>query len=794
MMKRTLNIFFFLIAFKSYGQLNIVPMPAEVKMGTGNFEINKATVIVLEGSHLEKAAAIFNEQLKSIIGYQLKILKSGTGKNAIVLNFERLDYQFPGAYNLTVSNKTVYIAGDNESGVFYGLQTLLQLVTLTAGKPGSAIFPQLFINDYPRFGYRGMHLDVCRHFFPVPVVKKYIDYLAAHKFNNFHWHLTEDQGWRIEIKKYPNLTQTGAYRNGTIIGRYPGKGNDNIRYGGFYTQVEIKEIVQYAADRYINVIPEIEMPGHATAALASYPFLGCTKGPYKVLETWGVLDDVFCAGNDSTFTFLENVLDEVMQLFPSKYIHIGGDECPKERWKTCPLCQKRIRDNHLKDEHELQSYFIERIEKYVNSKGRKIIGWDEILEGGLAKNATVMSWRGEEGGIAAAQQDHDVIMTPGTYCYFDHSQTKNEDSVTIGGYLPLEMVYGYEPIPAALNATQAKHILGAQANVWTEYISNVSKLQYMIFPRMGALSEVLWTPKKKRDWPDFERRLPALMQRYENWGANYSKAYYELIANVLPGENNIGLFWQLQNKDPSYFVTVNRISKLPYPEQIPELDSMGNVVSMDVINVRQEIIGDIDVTHQKIGITQPGNYSVNMILTSAKGKKTYFNNILSQQFSFNKATGKKITLVNPPNQSYPGNGAFTLVDGIQNESGLSRSNEFLGFLGKDLDATIDLGNTEVNKVTIHVLDQRGSWIYLPSAVEITYLPESNLTATVIATAPKETRTFDPVKDAGINKIVIEAKHNCRYLHVVVKNFGIIPSGNPGAGTTAWLFADEIEVE
>ena len=390
-----------------------------------------------------------------------------------------------------------------------------------------SMLPLVSVDDRPRFKYRGLHLDVSRHFFDVTYVKKYIDFIALHKMNYFHWHLTDDQGWRIEIKKYPRLTAVGGYRDGTIIDRFPGKGNDSIRYGGFYTQEEIKEVVAYAASRYITVIPEIEMPGHALAALTSYPYLGCTGGPYKVQQTWGIFKEVFCAGNDSVFTFIENVLDEVMPLFPAAYVHIGGDECPKTSWKICPKCQKRIADNHLKDEHELQSYFIQRIEKYINSKGKKIIGWDEILEGGLAPNAIVMSWRGEKGGIEAARQQHDVIMTPGTHLYLDHSQNKkgNEDSVSIGGYLPIEKVYSYEPQSSELNELQKQHVLGAQGNVWTEYMGSASKVEYMIFPRLAALSELLWSPAASRNWNDFKTRLPSQIKRYELWKVNYSKAY-----------------------------------------------------------------------------------------------------------------------------------------------------------------------------------------------------------------------------------------------------------------------------
>jgi hexosaminidase len=512
-----------LLASIAHAQVNIIPQPAELKMPetAGTFVITAKTPIILEGSGLENSAHFLNDYLKEVYGFTLPIAKKPGKVPGIRLNYDKIEYPLPGAYNMEVNDKGVYIGGDNETGTFYGVQTLLQL--LPVEKATSLPVSYVSIKDHPRFQYRGMHLDVGRHFFGPEFVKRYIDYLALHKMNYFHWHLTEDQGWRIEIKKYPNLTKAGAWRNGTIIGHHPGTGNDSIRYGGFYTQKEVKEIVAYAAKRYITVIPEIEMPGHSSAALTAYPYLGCTGGPYQVQQTWGVFNDVYCAGNDSVFTFLQNVLDEVMPLFPAKYIHIGGDECPKESWKKCPRCQKRIADNHLKDEHELQSYFIQRMEKYINSKGKTIIGWDEILEGGLAPNAVVMSWRGEKGGIDAAKQNHDVIMTPGAYCYFDHAQSKNEDSLTIGGYVPVSKTYSYEPVPKELSETEGKHIMGAQGNVWTEYITNPKKVEYMIFPRMSALSEVLWSPADKRNWDDFQNRLQQQCKRYTLWGANYNK-------------------------------------------------------------------------------------------------------------------------------------------------------------------------------------------------------------------------------------------------------------------------------
>ncbi|HVZ56124.1 MAG TPA: beta-N-acetylhexosaminidase [Chitinophagaceae bacterium] len=555
-MKMPATILALAVAAQGFSQISIIPQPVEIRQPkiAAHFTITPATQLVLEGSGLDNSVNFFNDYLQECYHFRLKTTRAARGKNVIVLNYERLDKPVAGAYRMTVNGQGIQIAGDNETGVFYGIQTLIQLLPVPGADPNpdprKLAIPYVSILDYPRFAYRGLHLDVGRHFMPVSFVKKYIDYIALHKMNYFQWHLTEDQGWRIEIKKYPRLTSVGAWRNGTIIGHFPGTGNDNTRDGGFYTQDEIRDVVRYAAERYITIIPEIEMPGHGSAAIAAYPYLSCFPEeptiryfPKKctwsgdstgkqVQQTWGVFSDVFCAGKETTFQFMQDVMDEVMALFPSKYIHIGGDECPKSNWKRCPLCQQRIRENGLKDEHELQRYFIQRMEKYLNSKGRSIIGWDEILEGGLAPNATVMSWRGEKGGIEAARQHHHVIMTPTTYVYFDYAQTKNEDSVVIGGYLPLDKVYNYEPLPAELSAEETGYIMGAQANVWTEYMKYPSKVEYMIFPRLSALSEVLWTPRERKDWNDFQRRMPVQFKRYELWKASYSKALLDPRSSI----------------------------------------------------------------------------------------------------------------------------------------------------------------------------------------------------------------------------------------------------------------------
>ena len=754
-------------------QVLIVPQPVSMKMHPGHFTLTNATIIVAD-NHSRHEAEMLNLYLKQLYGFSLKITQKATaGKNAILFT-KKTAAGRKDAYNLEVTGNKISISSVGNQGLFYGLQTLLQLMPVSKEDNNVKVsfqIPQISIADYPQFAYRGMHLDVGRHFFDVSFIKKYLDYLAFHKFNTFHWHLTEDQGWRIEIKKYPLLTSVGGYRNGTIIGRYPGTGNDGIRYGGFYTQDQIREIVKYAGDRFIDVIPEIEMPGHASAAIAAYPQLSCfpdesTKpdpktpwaGPLtgkQVQQAWGVFEDIF-APTEYTFNFLENVLDEVMALFPSKYIHIGGDEAPKDAWKRSAFAQQLIKDKNLKDEHGLQSYFINRIEKYLNSKGRKIIGWDEILEGGLAPNATVMSWRGEEGGITAAKEKHDVIMTPASHCYFDHSQAKDDDSVTIGGFLPLEKVYSYQPIPSELSKEEAKYILGAQANLWTEYVHYPSKVEYMIFPRMSALSEVLWSPKEAKSWSRFSTAIPEIFKRYALWGANFSTAYFDLQSATTPSDNNDGLYLKLYSN---------------YPNNVIKYE-MGND------GVWKDYSSPIFIKNS-IGVQS------HLEINGEKGKNIVKN------FSFNKATGKKITLTELPSASYPGGGAFTLVNGITTTKGLLESSEWLGFSGKDLEAIIDLGKvTDIKNVTVNTLEMNGSWIYLPKGVDIDISNDGkdyHKGASMISGLQDNTG-----KD--VRNIVMSVNAPARFLKIKVQNLGIIPDGLPGAGHTSWLFVDEIVVD
>lgn len=516
-----LLLFAIVCATSTNAQVSIIPKPVSAKVQPGVKKWTK-DINILINKPTEDVAYQLKENLERK-GLSALIVTRTKSNNVVELSLSD-DKTIPSeGYRLNVTSKGAKITASSAAGLFYGTQSFLQLLNDKNETPIAQI------EDYPRFTYRGLHLDVGRHMYPVAFIKKYIDLMAFHKFNRFHWHLTEDQGWRIEIKKYPKLTSVGGFRKESPVGRATTKTRasvvyDGRPYGGFYTQEEIKDVVAYAAKKFVTVIPEIEMPGHAQAALAAYPNLGCTGGPYETATTWGVFNEVFCAGKDETFTFMQDVLDEVMALFPSKYIHIGGDECPKMRWKECPNCQKRIADNKLKDEHELQSYFIGRVEKYLNSKGRQIIGWDEILEGGLAPNATVMSWRGEEGGIAAAKQKHNVIMTPGKWVYLDYYQdTAKTEPIAIIGYTPVSKVYNYEPIPPQLSAEESKYVIGSQCNVWSEYMKTPEHVEYMVYPRASAMSEVLWTPRESKNYDDFVERMKVHGRRLRELNVNYAK-------------------------------------------------------------------------------------------------------------------------------------------------------------------------------------------------------------------------------------------------------------------------------
>jgi len=513
-------------------ELSIIPRPNEIEMGQGVFMLDDRTAIVAEGKQAAGVAAYLNGELKKSRGIAFRIRKAA-GTNCIVFSTSGA----PGSlgdegYTLLVDSRRITITARGGAGLFYGVQTLRQLLppenlsrTPVTGVKWTV--PAVKITDRPRFTWRGMHLDVCRHFFNKAFIRKYLDIMAFHKMNTFHWHLTEDQGWRIEIKKYPRLTETGAWRSKPGFG-FPTEDSDpdcfnaKGQYGGFYTQEDVKEIVAYAAARHITIVPEIEMPGHSKAALKAYPHLACTDGPFEIPLSGGVYEDVYCAGNDRTMQFLEDVLAEVVELFPGEFVHVGGDECPKKRWKACAKCQKRIKDEKLHDEHELQSYVIRRASKFLASKGKRLIGWNEIMEGGLAEGAAIMSWTGEGPGIKAAKMGHDSVMTPGHYCYFDHYQAKRDEPRCFGDFLPLKRVYSYNPMPKELTTEEErKHILGSQGNMWSECYENRRKAEYMLEPRASALCEVLWSKQTQRDWSSFQSRMLTQYARLQIMDVNY---------------------------------------------------------------------------------------------------------------------------------------------------------------------------------------------------------------------------------------------------------------------------------
>lgn len=511
----------------------VIPMPQSITLSNSDnqFVLHSGTLISYTSGNEDMArnAQFLQTYLADQLGYTLRI-EPGIASEGIVLKLN--EGQASEGYTITVDADRVLVEATSPAGIFYGIQTIRKAVPVEMGAVVG--FPAGVITDAPRFAYRGAHLDVCRHFFSVDSVKTYIDMLVLHNMNKFHWHLTEDQGWRMEIKQFPKLTEIGSVRNGTMI-RKDWNSNDSIQYGGFYTQEECREIVKYAADRYITVIPEIDMPGHMVAAVTAYPELGCTGGPYEVRTIWGVSEELLCAGNEKVYDFVDKVLDEVMDVFPSKDIHIGGDECPKTEWEKCPKCQSKIKalglkkDDRFTAEQKLQAYFTKHVDEYLTKHGRNAIGWDEILEGGVSENATVMSWRGESGGIEAARLKHRVIMTPNTYCYFDYYQSKDRDNepFAIGGFLPIKHVYDYEPLPANLTPEEQSYIWGVQCNVWTEYIPAFSQVQYMMLPRGAALSEVQWSLPEAKDYEKFKNeRLPRLIKIYELYGYNYSRRIY----------------------------------------------------------------------------------------------------------------------------------------------------------------------------------------------------------------------------------------------------------------------------
>ncbi len=744
------------------GNVFIVPKPASMQETDGHFTITAETRICLDrfSPFSFDPLAVFQGVLSKKAGYTLKMdeldAAAGDESRILVIYTPRAD-NLEG-YSLSITPGAIIIRVAHEQGLFYAMQTLRQISRMDAMPDAVDVqrawrLPAVEITDAPRFPYRGLHLDVCRHMMPLDFVKEYIDLLAFYKMNRFHWHLTDDQGWRIEIKRYPKLQDVAAWRKETLIGHYSETPDryDGTRYGGYYTQEQIKELVAYAAERGVTIIPEIEMPGHALAALSAYPELACTPGPFEAATTWGVFDDVFCP-TEETFTFLENVLDEVISLFPSPYIHIGGDECPKVRWKESSFCQQLIRDQDLKDEHGLQSYFIRRIETYLNASGKNIIGWDEILEGGLAPNATVMSWRGFSGGIEAAQSGHDVIMTPGSYCYFDHYQDDpGTEPLAIGGLTRIEKVYAFNPVPDKLSTEEAKHIIGAQANLWTEYIDSPAKAEYMAYPRAVALAEVLWTPADQREWPEFTSRLSQHLERLEGLKVNYARTLKSPMVDILLRQKGLGLLW-----------------KTNIPNQV-------------IFHARDstQAIWSESMTGDTTWYDTPG--PVYFRTKSSATKRIDFNP--------SKAFNATILSTVAPSSTYPGRQGLTcLKDGLEGKKDFNGEDWCGWSTGSPFTILLDFDRpVHCDSIRIGLLSSPGAWIYMPQEVGVEVISPAQPMF-------KQTVKANSNPGNGKNTIVITTHSiQAQSIRLKIVPLLMIPEGRAGAGKAPWTFIDEISV-
>jgi hexosaminidase len=752
-------------------ELALIPQPQKMVLGQSSFKFNKGTQLVIENTEQQAIAADFASLFDKPAGWKPEIKVGGTeGSNQVYFKTEQS--LADEAYSLEVQKNRIEIKAAKPAGFFYAVQSLRQLLPAeieSSKKQEKAewLVPVINISDGPSFKWRGFMLDVSRHFFPKEDVLKMIDYLALHKINTLHLHLVDDQGWRIEIKKYPKLTTVGAWRvdreNKPWNSRAKQDAGEKATYGGFYTQEDIKEMVKYAQSRYIDIVPEIEMPAHVNSALAAYPQFACTKGPFTVLPggVWPITD-IYCAGKDSTFLFLEDVLTEVMDLFPSKYIHIGGDEATKTKWEKCPDCNKRIKTEGLKDVGELQSYFIKRIEKFVNSKGKVLLGWDEILEGGLPPEATVMSWRGIKGGIEAASQGHDVVMTPNSDCYFDYYQgPTDQEPLAIGGYLPLSKVYNFNPVPPELSAEAAKHILGGQANLWTEYVPTFKHAEYMTFPRIAALAEVLWSPKEVRSWEGFSRRIQYLMKRYDQMGINYSKSAFKVSAKT-----------QFNPQKKQLAVTLG--SDLAGVEIHYTTDGTEPTVQSPVYNT--PILLDKTSTLKAVPV-----------VNGAIAEKS-----ISQSYSFNKATIKPVKYLDLFSEKYKGSGEYTLVNGVRGTTN-NNDGEWQAWSAKNMEVVIDLQQAvEIHTISVGSLQNAGSYIFFPKKLEF-FVSDDGVKFQKVAEAAND---IDPLsgekqlKEFSVSFNPVKAG----FVKVVAYNLGKCPKGHAGEGKDAWMFIDEIMVD
>ncbi|MBQ8837932.1 MAG: family 20 glycosylhydrolase [Bacteroidales bacterium] len=771
-MKKTL-ILLTLIAAVSCGQaarqtINVVPFPNQVEMKSGTFEAAGAGFHCSPEMDQASRTAVerFRSDLSLTSGKESSICCNDGSRGFV---FETDTALAPEAYTLTISRKSVNIKASGLNGFNYALQTLRQMLPVaifgkTEVPDADWTLPCVEIKDEPRFGYRGMHLDVSRHFFDMDAVKRYLDIMEVHKLNTLHWHLTDDQGWRLEIKKYPRLTEVGSIRNKTIKGHiYKDTGFDNTRYGEgcWFSQEQVKEIIAYAAAKGVTIIPEIDLPGHMLAALAAYPELGCTGGPYEVWGLWGVADDVLCVGKDKTMRFLEDVLTEVCELFPSEYIHIGGDECPKVRWEKCRHCQAKIAalgfkdDDKHKAEHYLQSYVTAHMEKFLAEKGKKLIGWDEILEGEVAPNATVMSWRGESGGIQAVRMGHDAIMTPNTFFYLDYYQSldKANEPLAIGGYLPVEKCYSYEPFIAGMTDEEKSHILGIQANLWTEYIETEEHLQYMLLPRMAALSEVQWCSSDNKDYDRFVDSSPHLAAIYDEMGYNYAKHILHARSSVLTEDGCVKV-------------------KLSAPGGIP---------------VRYTLDGSMPTAESPL---YEAPIVINGSCVVSAVAETFPEKVMKMEFTGHKALGKVFDVHTKTHRNYSKPLPYNLSDGIRGNQAFSGP-EWAGWHGTDFSASIDMGGEKCSSITLGTLSVKNDFIFNPTFISVSVSEDGeNFTEIARKEIPVETANIpDGIKDYT----VAFEERSVSHLKIEAGCVKVLPDWHPGKGARGFLFIDEVIV-
>lgn len=751
--KRTLN-----------SDYEIIPKPLDVNCkGDASFLLKDGVAVIYPENNrkMQDNAEFLVDYVERQTGVKLTSHAGMPVDGAICLTLDLSDDNAE-AYKLIVNDKRVCISGASEAGVFYGIQTLRK--SLPVAQDINVNLSAVEIYDKPRFAYRGAMLDVARHFYTVDEVKTFIDMLALHNINRFHWHLTDDQGWRIEIKKYPKLMSVASERKETVVGRWYSGIYDGKPYGGYYTQDELRDVIDYAAKRHITIIPEVDLPGHMQAALTAYPELGCTGGPYEVRTIWGVSQDVLCVGNDFTLQFVKDVLSEVADIFPSEYIHIGGDECPKVRWEKCPKCQERIKSLGLKSdakhtkEQRLQSYMIQEAAKYLKEKGKRIIGWTEILEGGLVPDATLMSWIGESGGIEAAHQHHDVIMTPNTYLYFDYYQSKKveDEPLAIGGYLPIEKTYNYEPMPKELTKEEQQYIKGVQANLWTEYIPVFSQVQYMVLPRLGAVAEVQWTDPSKKDYKDFLRRAPHLVAVYDCYGWNYATRVYDVNVDMKADTVNHVLNVQLSTMadDPIYYT----------------LDGQ-------------------DPTEKSLKYTKPFTIDQSVVLKTMAVHPDRTSKISVDTIRFNKATLKPVVLLQPNESRFSPDGPVVLVDG-RNGNHSFDTGAWLAVAGNDLEAVINMqAETILSSASVHVYVRKDAWLFDARGFSVSVSSDNKNYKEVASQEYKQMQESD--SDGIIEHELSFDPCKATYVKIKVISEKSMPDWHWDAGKAPFLLVDEI---